>query len=59
MLLEKIPLAGITWVTGVFKKWLQDYVNALYSKVPQQLEVTSKHEGKLTIECDVRLVAAG
>ena len=52
MLLEKIPLAGIARVTGVSKKWLQDYVNALYSKVSQQLEVTSKLSGKLTIECD-------
>ena len=52
MLLEKIPLAGIARVTGVSKKWLQDYVNALYTKVPLQVEVTSKHPGKLTIECD-------
>lgn len=52
MLLEKISLAGIARVTGVSKKWLQDYVNALYSKVSQQLEVTSKLSGKLTIECD-------
>jgi len=52
MLLGKIPLAGIARVTGVSKKWLQDYVNALYSKVSQQLEVTSKPLGKLTIECD-------
>jgi len=50
MLLGKIPLAGIARVTGVSKKWLQDYVNALYSKVSQQLEVTSKPLGKLTIE---------
>ena len=52
MLLEKIPLAGIARVTGVSKKWLQDYVNALYAKVSLQLEVTLKHPGKLTIECD-------
>jgi hypothetical protein len=52
MLLEKIPLAGIARVTGVSKKWLQDYVNSLYTKVSQHLEVTSKPQGKLTIECD-------
>jgi len=40
MLLEKIPLAGIARVTGVSKKWLQDYVNALYAQVPQQVEVS-------------------
>ena len=44
--------AGIARVTGVSKKWLQDYVNTLYAKVPQQLEVTLKPPGKLTIECD-------
>ena len=52
MLLEKIPLAGIARVTGVSKKWLQNYVNALYSKVSQQLKVTPKPIVKLIIECD-------
>ena len=52
MLLEKIPLAGIARVTGVSKKWLQDYVNTLYAQLTQQIEVTSKPPGKLTIECD-------
>lgn len=51
VLIEKIPLARIERVTSVSKKWLQDCVNALYSRVPQQLEVTSKLLG-LTIECD-------
>lgn len=32
MLIEKIPLAGIVRVTGVSKKWLQDYVNNLYAQ---------------------------
>lgn len=52
MLLEKIPLAGISRVTDVSEKWLQDYVNSLYTKVPHQLEVTSKPPGNLIIECD-------
>jgi IS1 family transposase len=52
MLLEKIPWAGIARVTGVSKTSLQNYVNAIYSKVSHQLEVTSKSLGKLTIECD-------
>ena len=39
LLLEKIPLAGIARVTGVSKKWLQDYVNVLYAQVSQQIEV--------------------
>jgi transposase-like protein len=52
LLLEKIPLAGITRVTGVSKKWLQDHVNALYAQVPQQIEGPVKPPGKLTVECD-------
>ena len=32
MLLEKIPSYGIARVTGVSKKWLQNYVNALYTR---------------------------
>jgi transposase-like protein len=52
MLLEKIPLVGIVRVSGVSKTWLQNYVNNLYSQVPQQLEVTFKPTKKLTIECD-------
>ena len=52
MLLEKISLAGIVRVTGVSKKWLQDYVNHLYAQVPQQVEVTFKLAKKLAIECD-------
>jgi IS1 family transposase/transposase-like protein len=52
MLLEKIPLAGISRVTSVSKKWLQDYVNTKYASVPQQVKVSSKHISKLNIECD-------
>ncbi|MBD1930101.1 IS1 family transposase [Trichocoleus sp. FACHB-90] len=52
MLLEKIPLAGISRVTSVSKKWLQDYVNTKYASVPQQVKVSSKHSSKLNIECD-------
>jgi hypothetical protein len=52
MLLEIFSLAGIARLTGVSKKWLQDYVNAFYAKVHQQLEVTLKPPEKLIIECD-------
>jgi insertion element IS1 protein InsB len=52
MLLEKIALAGIVRVTGVSKKWLQDYVNRLYEQIPQQVKVLAKPQGRLTIECD-------
>lgn len=52
LLLEKIPLAGIARVTGVSEPWLQKYVNAKYAEVSQQVEVSEKPKGKLTIECD-------
>ena len=52
MLLERIPLAGIVRVSGVSKKWLQDYVNHLYAQVTQQVELTFKPAIKLAIECD-------
>ena len=42
MLLEKIPLAGVARVTGVSERWLQDYVNELYEKVPRQAQVRSQ-----------------
>ena len=52
MLLDSIPLAGISRVTKVSEKWLQDYVNSLYNKVPQHLEVNSKPPVNLIIQCD-------
>lgn len=52
LLLEKIPLAGIARVTGVSEPWLQKYVNTKYAEIPQQVEVSDKLPGKLTIECD-------
>ena len=52
LLLEKIPLAGIARATNVSEKWLQDYVNAKYDKVPKEIKVSKKPQGKLTIQCD-------
>jgi len=52
LLLEKIPLAGIVRATGVSERWLQYYVNDKYAHVPQQVQVTAKKKGRLTIECD-------
>jgi insertion element IS1 protein InsB len=45
LLLEKIPLAGIARVVEVSEPWLQQYVNAKYADVPQQLNVRSKKKG--------------
>lgn len=52
LLLEKISLAGIARVTNVSKKWLQDYVNLKYNKIPREIKVSQKPKGKLTIQCD-------
>lgn len=52
LLLERIPLAGIARLTGVSERWLQKYVNDKYDNVPQQVIVSKKSKGRLTIECD-------
>ena len=52
LLLEKIPLAGIARAAQVSERWLQNYVNAKYGSVPQELIVIPKKKGRLTIECD-------
>ena len=35
LLLEKIPLAGISRVTGISEPWIQQYVNKKYVEIPQ------------------------
>ena len=52
LLLEKIPLAGITRVTQVSDSWLQAHVNAAYAKVPRIASVVSKGKGNLTVQMD-------
>ena len=52
LLLEKIPLAGIARVCDVSETWLQDYVNRKYEAIPQQVNVSPKKKGRLTIQCD-------
>lgn len=52
LLLEKIPLAGIARATQVSEKELQKYVNDKYAQVAQQIHISEKSKGKLTIECD-------
>ena len=39
-------------VTGVSARWLQSYVNEKYENTPQEVEVTQKKSGKLTIQLD-------
>ena len=45
LLLEKLPLAGIARITGVSERWLQSYVNKLYTSISQEVEVWSKKRG--------------
>ena len=52
LLLERISLRGIVRVTGVSWSWLQNYVNNKLSRIPQQIKVSDKPKGRLTIECD-------
>ncbi len=52
LLLEKIPLAGISRVTGMSEQWLQTYVNAKYKNIAREVTVFPQQKGPLTIECD-------
>ena len=53
MLLEKIPLAGITRVVGVSERQLQTYVNNnKYESLEKQIVVEEKEKGPMTIQCD-------
>ena len=42
LLLEKIPLAGISRVTGISEPWIQNYVNKKYELVPKEIEKDKK-----------------
>ena len=52
LLPERISQAGIARAAGVPERWLQDYVNQKYESIPQEIEVTGKPRGKITIQCD-------
>jgi IS1 family transposase/transposase-like protein len=54
LLLEKIPLAGISRATEVSESWLQNYVNNKYEAIPKEVAAKKKEitKGSLTIECD-------
>ena len=51
LLLERIPIAGISRVVGISEPWLQKYINEKYENIPQNIEI-DKEKGKLTIQCD-------
>ena len=42
LLLEKIPIAGISRVTGISEPWLQKYINDKYENIDQQIIVVKK-----------------
>ena len=52
LLLEKISLAGIARSTGVFQKWLQDYVNNKYGSIERTVKVKPQKKVRLNVECD-------
>lgn len=42
MLLEKIPIAGISRVTNISEPWLQRYVNQKYENTVKEFETNKK-----------------
>ena len=42
LLLEKIPIAGISRVTGISEPWLQRYINKKYKDTPKKVETVKK-----------------
>ena len=42
LLLEKIPIAGISRVTGISESWLQHYVNEKYENIDKHIESVKK-----------------
>ncbi len=52
LLLEKIPLVGITRVLKISEPWLQNYVNDKYDEVPRQVTVQLKPKRRLTVQTD-------
>ncbi len=52
LLLEKIPLAAIARAMQVSEQWLQTYVNAKYTTLPQEVQVSPKPKHRLTVQID-------
>ena len=44
LLLEKIPIAGISRVVGISEPWLQKYINQKYKNTPQKIDVEKKKD---------------
>ena len=39
LLLEKIPIAGISRVTGISEPWLQQYINRKYKEIGKAVDI--------------------
>ena len=57
LLSEKIPIAGISRVTGISEPRLQKYINEKYENIPEKIEIIKK--SRLTIQCDEMRSFAG
>jgi hypothetical protein len=42
LLLEKIPIAGISRVTGISEPWLQQYINKKYKDIDKTINIQKK-----------------
>ncbi len=42
LLLEKIPIAGISRVTGISEPWLQQYINKKYEDIDKTIHIHKK-----------------
>ncbi len=45
LLLEKIPIAGISRVTGISEPWLRKYINEQYKNIPKKISIVKKKAG--------------
>ena len=45
LLLEKIPIAGISRVTGISEPWLQKYINEKFEEIEKKIETVKKKGG--------------
>lgn len=52
LLLEKLSLAGIARALQISELWLQQYVNAKYQQVKQEVQVRPKLKCHLTVQMD-------
>ena len=45
LLLEKIPIAGISRVAGISEPRLQKYINEKYENIPKKIDIVKKKAG--------------